>query len=178
MKAMKVKFFPCATKGLNWRVVNDPFLKIQCDLIFGRNKRDKCFIPLVGLSDLSDGQFVSVSKNARGTNVIKPSVADDTTDILLFTTIEGGFRGGVSLYRNDGSTIIAQATASAACESAIAVAAIMPVNDPPSMLVFRETGRYGTVYHTYRARVNEVAYTKLSKGDFEFLFEGGQDLES
>ena len=148
---VKVKFFPCATKGLNWRVVNDPFPKVQSDLIFGRNKRDRAFIPLVGIRDLRDNDCVSLTKNVKGTNLIIPSANSANDGFLVFLTVEGGFRGGVSLYRNDGSTIIAQATASAACESAIAVAAIMPVNDPPSMLVFRETGRYGTVYHTYRA---------------------------
>ena len=166
MKAMKVKFFPCATKGLNWRVVNDPFLKIQCDLIFGRNKRDKCFIPLVGLSDLSDGQFVSVSKNARGTNVIKPSVADDTTDILLFTTIEGGFRGGVTIY-NNGGTIIAQAAASAACESAISLAVVL---EDSQEIIFQEYGRYGTFFHAFINQGGALAKNKLCKQDFEYLY--------
>lgn len=165
MKAMKVKFFPCATKGLNWRVVNDPFLKIQCDLIFGRNKRDKCFIPLVGLSDLSDGQFVTVSKNAKGTNVIKPSVAD-TTDILLFTTIEGGFRGGVRKF-NVGGTIIAEAAASAACESAIALAVVLEDNQE---IIFQETGRYGTFYHVFINQNGNAIKNKLAKEDFNYLY--------
>ena len=174
---MKVKFFNAHTKGLNWRVLSDPFAKVQVDLVFGRNKRDRAFVPLVGISDLSDGQYVTLAKNAKGTNLIVPASATNSANdgFLVFLVVEGGFRGGVGLYRNDGCTIITEASASAACESAIAVAATMPVNDPPSMLVFKETGRYGTVYHTYRARVDEVAYTKLSKADFEFLFEGGQD---
>ena len=163
---VKVKFFQTHTKGLNWRIVTEPFTKVQCDLIFGRNKRDRAFIPLAGgLSDLSDGQFVSVSKNAKGTNVIKPSVAD-TTDILLFTTIEGGFRGGIRKY-NIGGTIIAEAQASAACESAIALAIILKDKEE---IIAEEYGRYGTFYHIFINQNGNAIKNKLAKEDFNYLY--------
>ena len=161
---MKVKFFNAHTKGLNWRIVNEPFVKVQTDLIFGRNKRDRAFIPLVGLSDLSDGQFVSLAKNAKGTNLIVPSTTI-TTDILLFATIEGGFRGGVRIY-NNGATIVAQAQASAACESAISVAAVLKDKEE---LIFEEYGRYGTFFHQYVNENGSPVKNKLNKEDFNYL---------
>ena len=175
---MKVKFFSCHTKNLNWKIVSEPFVKIEVNLIFGRNKKDRAFVPIIGKTDLQNGDLVSLTKNSKGTNLIVPSVSTDD-GFLIFLTVEGGFRGGVSLHRNDGCTIIASANASAACESAISVCAIMPVNnDPPSMLVFRESGRYGIKFHIYKCRCDEVIHDVMSKDDYQFLFEGGQDLES
>ena len=93
---VKVKFCNAKTKGLNWRFLTDPFPKIQSDLIFGRNKRDRAFIPLVGIRDLRDNDCVSLTKNGKGTNLITiPTPNVNPSAILLFATIEGGFRGGV-----------------------------------------------------------------------------------
>ena len=164
---VKVKFFDCRTKGLNWRIITDPFPKVQCDLIFGRNKRDKTFIPLVGMNDLADHSIVSLTKNAKGTYILTPSAPSTiTTDILIFTTIEGGFRGGVGLY-NNGGTIIAEAQASAACESAISAAVLLKDKEE---IIFQESGRYGTFYHIFINQNGNAIKNKLAKEDFNYLY--------
>ena len=163
---MKVKFFPCATKGLNWRIVSEPFVKIQTDLIFGRNKRDRAFIPLVGIRDLRDNDCVSLTKNVKGTNLITiPTPNVNPSAIPLFATIEGGFRGGVRKF-NVGGTIVAEAAASAACESAISLAVVLEDNQE---IIFQETGRYGTFYHTFFNENGSLAKNKIIREDFEYL---------
>ena len=164
---VKVKFCNAKTKGLNWRIVTEPYYKVQSDLIFGRNKRDKCFIPLVGMNDLRDNDCVSLVKNSKGTNLITiPTPNVNPSAILLFTTIEGGFRGGVRLY-NNGGNIIAEAAASAACESAISLAVVLEDNQE---IIFQEYGRYGTFFHTFFNENGSLAKNKLIREDFNYLY--------
>ena len=163
---VKVKFSLCHTKPLNWKVLTEPFPKVQVNLVFGRNKRDSVFIPLVGMNDLADHSIVSLTKNAKGTYILTPSAPSTiTTDILIFTTIEGGFRGGIRKF-NVGGTIVAEASASAACESAISVAAILRDKEE---IIFQETGRYGTFYHTFINESGALVKNKLAKEDFNYL---------
>ena len=162
---MKVKFFHARQQCLNGRIVDEPFKKVQSDLVFGRNKRSRAFIPLVGLTQLEDGDFISVSKNANGTNLLKPSKTDDGS-VLVFTTIEGGFRGGISMVSCNG-TIIAEASAGAACESAISVAVVLADKQE---IVFRETGRYGTFYTALVNDRGTAVKNRLAKEDFEYLY--------
>ena len=164
---VKVKFFNAHTKGLNWRIVNEPFTKVQSDLIFGRNKRDRAFIPLVGIRDLRDNDCVSLTKNDKGTNLITiPTPNVNPSAILIFATIEGGFRGGVRKF-NVGGTIIAEAAASAACESAISLAVVLEDNQE---IIFQEYGRYGTFYHIFINQNGNAIKNKLAKEDFDYLY--------
>ena len=164
---VKVKFCNAHTKGLNWRFLTDPFPKIQSDLIFGRNKRARVFIPLVGITSLSDNDVIALAKNAKGTHIITiPTPNVNPSAILLFATIEGGFRGGVRKF-NVGGTIIAEAAASAACESAISLAVVLEDNQE---IIFQESGRYGTFYHAFINQGGALAKNKLCKQDFEYLY--------
>ena len=162
---VKVKFFGCTNKGLNWRVVSEPFTKIQSDIIFGRNKRDRSFIPLVGMNDLSDNAIVCLAKNTKGTNILTPPSAPTTDALLVFATVEGGFRGGIRKF-NVGGTIIAEASAASACESALSIAFYL---EDKQEVILEEYGRYGTFFHQYVNENGNPVKNKLNKEDFNYL---------
>ena len=168
---MKLVVFPAQTKSLTWKIANEPFPRLEVSLVFGRNKKDRTFIPLVGdvpeniLSTITSVEHYECFKNSKGTYLIKRSQTP-SKGFLFLVTVEGGFRGSVSLVINEGE-LITKAHASAACESALALAVILKAGE---RIIVKTTGRYGTLYHVFRGNGDDTVISmKLSPDEYEYL---------
>jgi len=184
-----------------WTYKEEPFPAFRAELIYGRNKRDRKFIPVQGVTPivtytvtaisatggrsvpysgtdkaaaeaareacdrqqdtwasyarleaspptLPDNQF-RVIRTRDGTIMIVDG-EDTTNRCLLFVHCRGGFRGGVDLLKDEGgttATLLAVCAASNACESTMAVAALLDVGQ---QVVFRSYGRRTDEVRAYK----------------------------
>jgi len=145
-----------------WKFGTDPFPAYRAELVYGRNKRDREFLPVkdivpvksdeTGESALPEGQFKVIRTKEKGTILVVPG-EDKTNRVLLFAGISGGFRGGESVLE-DGTTgmIIKVCSAGNACESRTEIIAILEVGQ-------------AVVFHTYGRRTNEV---------YQYLWDGAE----
>ncbi len=135
-----------------FRYSPDPFPAFRCELVFGRNKFDRSFLPTkvepVGLPPkLPDWQFRLIKKE-KGTILIVPG-EDQTNRALLFVGCQGGFRGGVDIL-SDSTTgqVIARCEARNALNSECQVIALL---GPGQCVTFHTFGRRTdqVVVHTW-----------------------------
>lgn len=159
----------------NWNFTSEPFDKFETSLCFGRNKRDRNFIPTKVRPNednvLPQGKFKVIKTQEKGTIMIVPG--DDTSKkILLFAGVSGGFRGGV--YKLDSTTanVIKEASASAACESGYNFAAVLDIGQFVDVYTY---GRYGKTVFRYTNIAGELETKKLTKEEYDLL-QSPEDL--
>lgn len=132
--------------GELWTFSAEPFPAYRAEIWHGRNKHDRAFLPVKGMTPdqkggLNAGSFQVIKTKEKGTIIIVPG-QDTTNRILGLISIAGGFRGGVGLLRGATQTadILISARASSACDSTAAWAALFNIGD---RLIVNSFGRYG-----------------------------------
>ena len=86
-----------------WKFSDNPFPAYRAELVYGRNKRDRALLPVLGdikplpdSQELPPAQFRVIKTKAKGTICIVPG-EDRTNRVLSFITEYEGFRGYVSV---------------------------------------------------------------------------------
>lgn len=157
-----------------WEFGDEPFPAYRCSLVFGRNKRDREFLPVknivpakaeeTGEFALPEGKFKVVKTKEKGTILVVPG-EDKTNRVLLFAGISGGFRGGESVLENGTTgTIIKICSAGNACESRTEVIAIL---EPGQAVVFHTYGRRTNEVYQYLWDGSEMKVSHFSKGEWD-----------
>lgn len=156
--------------GELWTFSAEPFPAYRADIWHGRNKHDRAFLPVKGVTpdpkgDLETGSFQVIRTREKGTIMIVPG-RDATNRILGLISIAGGFRGGVRLLRGSAQMvdILAAARASSACESTAAWAALFNVGD---VLIVNTFGRYGDDVVEIRHGGAELVSTRLPLAEYQ-----------
>lgn len=105
---------------------------------------------------LPAGQFRVIKTRDKGTILVVPG-ADSSKRCLLFASVKGGFRGGVSISSGDtDALVIMECSAGNACDSRVDVAAILDVGQ---RVVCHAHGRSCNEYVSYTwdgARIERV----------------------
>jgi hypothetical protein len=100
------------TLGKKWSFTSNPFDKFATAQVYGRNKQDRAFISTKVLPNeegiLKEGSFKVIKTKEKGTILIVPG-SDNSKKILLFSDVEGGFRGGCGLLSTTTGNVIAKA---------------------------------------------------------------------
>jgi len=163
-----------------WTYSNDPFPAFRCDLVFGRNKRDRGMIPCKATVEedglLIDHRFMVVKTKAKGTLMLVPG--EDVTDrVLWFGGVDDGFRGFSKVVTDHTTaTILKTVSARSACDGRTEVAAIMR---PSEQVVFHRSGRSCNEYFVVAAGGGGVVVEKTySAEEWRFLTEDGGEGEA
>ena len=164
-----------------WQFSENPFPAYRAELVYGRNKRDRALLPVLGVikplpdsQGLPPAQFRIIKTKAKGTICIVPG-DDRTSRVLAFITEYGGFRGNVSIVsKHTTCKIIADCWAASACESGCAVAVIMA---PGEQIVFHSTGRRQDDYILFTWQDGEVKRTVYTSDEWTAVHEDFTDAE-
>ena len=164
-----------------WQFSENPFPAYRAELIYGRNKRDRALLPVLGdikplpdSQELPPAQFRIIKTKAKGTICIVPG--EDRTDrVLAFIMEHGGFRGWIEVVesRTTGK-IIAECRAANACEAGHAVAVIMA---PGEQIVFHSTGRRQDDYILLAWQNGEVKRTVYTAEEWAAMYDNFDDAE-
>jgi len=168
-------------EGDNWSFSADPFPAYRTELIFGRNKRDRAFLPVLGnlvpnteTGLLKDGSFKVIKTKKKGTICIVPG-KDTTRRALVLLTVHGGFRGGCCyLPEHTTARVLVSAHAGSALRSAISVALLM---EPGQVATFKSWGRYGTDFEQYHWNANSLGKMTYTKDEWEVVTNGTEGEE-
>jgi len=160
-----------------WVYGTDPFPAYRIDLVYGRNKRDREFLPVkdvtpmtptadlnFGLPTLPEGKFRVIKTREKGTILVVPG-EDKTNRCLLFVGCAGGFRGGVSVLKDGTSgTILKTCSAGNACESSIEVIVLL---EPGQCITFWSYGRHTNEVYQYTWNGTEMEKKHFSKSEWD-----------
>ena len=155
-----------------WEYSTEPFPAYRCQLVFGRRKHDRAFLPVKdiitdpqeGVHLLPEGKFRVIKTRQKGTILVVPG-EDTTRRCLLFAGANGGFRGGVCLIEDATTAKILKACAAGnACQSAIAIAALMDVGET---IAFRSYGRRCDEVYAYTWTGEDVEKKHYSWSEWE-----------
>jgi hypothetical protein len=163
-----------------WEFGTDPFPAYRANLVYGRNKRDREFLPVkdvipmtqytvtadlkAGLPTLPDGKFRVIKTKEKGTLLVVPG-SDDTNRCLLFVGCAGGFRGGVGVI-SDGTTgtMIKECSAGNNCRSSTEVIVLLEVGQS---VAFHTSGRHTNEVYLYTWNGVEVEKKHFSKSEWD-----------
>lgn len=152
----------------------EPFPAFRCDLVYGRNKRDRVFLPVKGIEPvknegenfptLPEGKFQVIKTKEKQTLLVVPGM-DTTNRCLLFVGCVGGFRGGEEVLE-DGTTATVLKTCSAgnACESSTEIIALLEVGQA---VTFYTHGRRTSEVYQYTWDGIQVVKTHFSKEEWD-----------
>lgn len=133
-----------------WIFSDDPFPAYRFNLVFGRNKQARAFLPVRGVLPGEDGilpenGFRVIKTREKGTIMIVGG-QDTSNRVLAMISCNGGFRGGVSLVDAPDGVILARASAANACNSTCTVAALLA---PGQSIRFHSYGRRTNGMYVY-----------------------------
>jgi hypothetical protein len=157
-----------------WEFGAEPFPAYRVNLVYGRNKQDREFLPvkdvtpITGEKDsvptLPDEKFRVIKTREKGT-ILVVSGEDITPRCLLFVGCEGDFRGGVSVVAEATTgTILKQASAGNACQSSTEVIILMEVGQT---VAFHTSGRYSNEVRLYTWDGSQVMRTDFTISEWQ-----------
>ncbi|MFA5172842.1 MAG: hypothetical protein WC435_00360 [Candidatus Paceibacterota bacterium] len=131
-----------------WQFSTDGFPAYRCSMQYGRNQTDEACLPVKGVTPQENGFLPENSfrllKEAEKGTIMVVGGEDTTNRCLLFVSSSGGFRGGVDILKEATTgKLLAECSASNACNSGIAVAALLDIGQ-------------SMAFHSYGRRTNQV----------------------
>ncbi len=153
-----------------WEYNEEPFPAYRCELIFGRNKRDREFLPMKNIAPdpeeqtLPEGQFRVIKTKEKGTILVVPG-SETTNRCLLFVGCSGGFRGGVRILEDgtDENVILKTCVAGNNCESRAEVVALLKEGES---VTFQAFGRRVNQVYQYTWNGEEVEEKSFSASEW------------
>jgi hypothetical protein len=159
------------------KLVQEPFQKFEAYHSLGRNHFYRVFIPVLDGVEIVEDEygnkipadgFSVVKSNTSGHFLVVPD-RDESDDILAFIGDQAGYRGNVSLVRDDTTArVLYSDSTHASCRGNVTVVAVVK---PGQRIVVHSDGRRSDRYRVYENVDGEIIVTEYGASEYEVAQE-------